>query len=563
MMSRITLFALFVALTAVQFGCKSGDQAAAITTGSSATLPATIVTALQAEQAASQVLQTEELFYTSINLLKATASKAIDVMVNDPTLASTAVVACGDYGDYKYTGSVNSAGTYSLTLTFELCREDGFQFDGELAVSGTQTNLNAIMGSSSKNFRIVDFSDTAYSAITGSIATTLQFSMTGTRTSTQENYDISPSGSISAFDYVMLGDFRIIFDSAPAKYSMSIDPTTHNRTTNVTMNGDIAESWGSGYMRLSLTGFTISKVETFLSNGPPVRYSASDTTVSGSASYLFSPTTYGLGGVITTSTSAPIHQNYATGYANSGQLTVSGTGSAVVQFSATGDVSVTVSAGTPVNFSSPGDYYLEKLVNFYGFEQTPPKYMGIIGSVSATAASGSTWPSTMTVTALSSGPDLACYTDVHVNYYSPADYPTKTITWYVDYHVSGCTSPSSIPFKQATDVNGDGICDAGLDINAAATDNTSGALEHFTATDLPTGYYIISINNWSCATTVTNTASLVVGDYLFGTYSCSYTASDGDGTDPGAWCRIADLRRNADGSADVLTPDATMNPWHN
>jgi hypothetical protein len=87
-------------------------------------------------------------------------------------------------------------------------------------------------------------------------------------------------------------------------------------------------------------------------------------------------------------------------------------------------------------------------------------------------------------------------------------------------------------------------------------------VEHFLAAKLPVGYYILSINNYSCATNVTNDATVLVGDYLFGPYACAYGDSDGDGSSPGAWCRIIDMRVNASGSIDVLAPNATLTPWH-
>jgi len=190
--------------------------------------------------------------------------------------------------------------------------------------------------------------------------------------------------------------------------------------------------------------------------------------------------------------------------------------------------------------------------------------MGAGGVAASAKASGSSWNATMTVTALSSGSNLSCYTDVHVNYYDLA--APATIAWYVDWHidlVNNCSRPAGIPFQEARDVNGNSVCDAGLDINGADVDLSSGGVEHFTATDLPQGYYVVSINNWSCGTDISNQASIIIGDYLFGTYNCTYSTSDGDGTNPGAWCRLADIQVNADGSANVLTPNSAYTPWHN
>ena len=176
---------------------------------------------------------------------------------------------------------------------------------------------------------------------------------------------------------------------------------------------------------------------------------------------------------------------------------VSGTGSATATFNPGGDIDVVVAGGTPVSFNR--EYFLNNMVNFFGMEQTLPQYMGSTGVAPTSTAAGSKWPATMTVTALSTGPNLGCYTDVHVNYYNPTDMLVPTITTYVDYHVNeSCTSPAGIPFQQMIDIDKNGTCDFGLDIAAAQQDVTSGGVEHFTATTVPEGYYVISINNYSC-----------------------------------------------------------------
>jgi hypothetical protein len=39
-------------------------------------------------------------------------------------------------------------------------------------------------------------------------------------------------------------------------------------------------------------------------------------------------------------------------------------------------------------------------------------------------------------------------------------------------------------------------------------------------------------------------------------------ASDGDGSNQDAWCRLADIRVNADGSVNVQAPNPAFDPWH-
>jgi hypothetical protein len=388
--------------------------------------------------------------------------------------------------------------------------------------------------------------------------------MAGSSSGSSESYTIKPSGSMTAFDYIMLGEFTVGLTGLTVNYSSSTDVVTKDKTTSLIANGKGRENWAGGSLALTFTNFFVSKLEYFSSVGPPVVYSGSDTTISGTVAFDFSPNTYGNEGIVSVTTpTTALHHNYSTGKTSQGSIMVSGTGSATAQFNAGGDIAVTAPGDTALNFAS--EYFLNNLVNIYGIEKALPEFKGASGAIPSAAATGSTWPATMTVTALSSGPDLNCYTDVHVVYYNPTDLLVPQITWYVDWSiglVNTCSPPPGIPFEEARDIGGTSSCDVGLDINGSDFDITSGGVEHFTATALPEGYYIVSIDNYSCAVGTTNMASIIIGDYLFGSYNCSYTTSDTDGSSPGAWCRLADVRVNADGSVDVLTPSASYNPWH-
>jgi hypothetical protein len=443
---------------------------------------------------------------------------------------------------------------------------DGYQYDGTYTLTGTPASMNITLGSTSSAFRVVQFSANNYSAIIGTLSMPgMRYSMAGSSSGSSESYTIKPTGVITAFDYIMLGEFTVGLTGLTVDYSSSIDAVTRNRTTSLIVNGKGRESWTSGSLALTFTNFFVSKLEYFSSAGPPTVYSGSDTTMSGTVAFDFGPDTYGNEGIVsvTTSTTAALHHNYATGKTTQGSITVSGTGSAAAQFNAGGDIAVTAPGDAAMNFAS--EYFLNNLVNIYGIEKALPEFRGASGTIPSAVATGSTWPATMTVTALSSGPDLNCYTDVHVLYYNPTDLLVPQITWYVDWAiglVNSCSPPPGIPFEEARDIGGNSTCDVGLDINGSAFDITSGGVEHFTATALPQGYYIVSIDNYSCDSSTTNLASIIIGDYLFGSYNCSYTDADVDGSSPGAWCRLADVRVNADGSVDVLSPNALYNPWH-
>jgi hypothetical protein len=152
--------------------------------------------------------------------------------------------------------------------------------------------------------------------------------------------------------------------------------------------------------------------------------------------------------------------------------------------------------------------------------------------------------------------------DLHLNYYDTTNpEPTTPIKWYVDYHICiACTNPPDITYSDALDVDGDGICDIGLD-----WDDVEGyGPEHIVATKLPAGYYVISVNSYSLDRDPYAKISVTVkiGDSLFGPYVHTFTTEDYERQNPDAWFRVVDIRVNTDGTIEVLSPNESLKPWH-
>lgn len=513
--------------------------------------PAEISSSTQGAQAASAVFQARDLVFTSTELFKNLGEFGLGVMASDPSLAGVDTdVPCADYGNYKYTGTYNNVtNTYDLTFTFSLCREDDFQYDGTYHLTGTPADINVSLGEASAEFRIFNFSNDYATLIANMEATSMAFSMSGSGTSTDASYIITSNGAITAFDYFLLGQYTMNFNKMIADYSLSTD-ASGNRTTSVTANGIFSETWTSTALLITFSNFRVDKVKLY--DAVSLGFYAEDASINGAATFDYRPDAFSLEGILNVVTAVPIHYDYSAGHAVQGTIVINN--DTTVQYNGGSDVDVTAAADAAVSYVK--EYDLMKLGNFYALEQEIPPLIGKTGSALG---------STMTISALSMGGNLNCYTDVHVNYYSsPNPAITDVLGWNIDWHSDvSCTSPSGIPFEEAIDVNGDNICDVGLDINGADQDITSGGVEHFTAATLPSGYYVLSINNYSCGLDTTNFASIVIGDYLFGTYGCTYTDSDGEtGEIPGAWCRLADVRVNEGGTIDVLSPNLSFNPWH-
>lgn len=482
-------------------------------------------------------------------MMKAAVEKAHMAAQAGPK--ATTSTACTDGG--SYTGGVASSTNY--TVTFTNCKEGGNMYDGKVTMA-----LGAATGSSvpitmtfagkttTTKFTITSFSGT-YDVAVLKMEMNLKIVNTYTpgATSTAYTYAMVADGTMNLTDYSTTNTYAFTFTSFGNTVVVS-----SGTAFSTTISGKFAESWTDAGVSSSVTmTYTSFKVD--------MTDDLTNTTLSpsGTVSIVYTPSTKCSVTSVTVATVTPIKYVNATGKTIAGKITLNSTTS--VTFNADG--TVTVSDGTN-STSYASSYDMGKECPF----AVPNADTAAPPAATSTTTTGVTATS-MTVTSVSkaaTGGSLACYTDLHVNYYNVVA-PTATTagTWYVDWHSGlGCTNPTTFTFEEAKDIDSDGTCDVGLDINGAAMDDTSGGLEHFTALKLPAGYYVISMNNYSCATGTTNDVTIQLGSNVYGPYAASYTASSADGTTLGAWARVRDVRVNASGTVDVLSPDTNLSPWH-
>lgn len=540
----------FLVLNNCQGDNRSGlitSSTATTTTGATQLTPAVITTSAAGATAASTVLQSKELVVTSTNIFKDLGFIAQSQMVSAVT--DTGTGACADYGTYDYSNIYNNTtGKYALSFTFKLCRQNGFQYDGTYVASGKPDLFTGRMS----GLKILNFHNNYTTLIGSLVGVSLSYVMQGSGIASSATYTFTANGGLQAFDYYSLGQHSMTFSKLETKYNVNTDNATNIQTTSLIANGMYSVKWTTKTAKLTYSDFKVD-IQKQLSND------IEDVSMAGRVAVDYTPDS-DFEGVFDVSTVTPI-RSVATSFppkTNQGAFSINN--AATAQYGASDTIDVTAASDTALNYTK--EFILMKRSDFYALEQQLPIVVGQSGQASGNI---------MSISALSTGvtpTDLNCYTDVHVNYYTQASPTTSdSILWYVDWHqsLSTCKAQPNVPFQQGTSSTGVATdpCDVGLDINGAATDITSGGVEHFLAANLPTGYYVLSINNWSCANTVTNVATVLVGDYLFGPYHCSYTSSDGEkGHDSGAWCRLADIRVNSAGTIDVLSPDTLLNPWH-
>lgn len=553
MRERYTIMASLLALSFLVLNNCQGNSSSGLitpsttTSGVSQVTPAVITTSGDGAAATSTVLQAKELVVTSTNIFKDLGFIAQSQMVSAAT--STGTGTCVDYGTYDYSNIYTStSGKYTLSLTFNLCRQNGFQYDGAYAASGKPELFTGRL----YGLKILNFHNNYTTLIGSLVGVSLSYVMQGAGIASNATYTFTANGGLQAFDYYSLGQNTMNFSKLETKYNVNTDNATNIQTSSLTANGMYSVKGTTNTATLTYSDFKVD-IQKQLSND------IEDVSMAGRVAVDYTPNS-DFEGVFDVATTTPIRTVEVPFPPETTQGAFTINNAATAQYGASDTIEVSAAGDTALNYAK--EFMLMKQSDFYAMEQQLPNVAGQSGQASGNI---------MSISALSTGvtpTDLNCYTDVHVNYYTQTS-PTSsdTILWYVDYHqsLSTCTANPNIPFQQGTSSTGvaGAPCDVGLDINGAAPDITSGGVEHFLAANLPTGYYVLSINNYSCATTVTNVATVLVGDYFFGPYNCSYTSADGEsGHDPGAWCRLTDIRVNSDGTIDVLSPDVLLNPWH-
>ena len=102
--------------------------------------PTAITSSADGAEAAALVLQSRELVVTGTTLFKNLGFIAKTYMVSAATVTGSG--SCKDYGTYDYNSLYNTgSGKYNVVITFSLCREEGFQYDGNYAAYGKADEL--------------------------------------------------------------------------------------------------------------------------------------------------------------------------------------------------------------------------------------------------------------------------------------------------------------------------------------------------------------------------------------------------------------------------------------
>lgn len=520
-------------------------------------------------------------------------AKAAATIHNAPTTILGTPVACNDGGtvtsDFTYDPADSS---FSLNMTYNDCLEYGERLNGPMKISGVYSatgneTFTITMGDGnltieSTDFKAEQFMDTTYTTLYAYYLADMSVSGSGEESTGNYSFTMTANGKEKYSDYTEV--YNMTFSNLKFVSTFVAPATTTGAFSGTdTVNGGFTESWtgtsGTESVSTTFTSFVIAW-------SVPAGAAYYEFSADGTVATDFTPDAYcGIEGtwVIDTTTPIQIDNN---GVPLQGVMVINS--NTTIKFDdpdGSGKVTVTVTGGTPTTYNSINE--LEATCKMADFEADTTASTTVTSTTQNQTVTGT--PSSMVITAKSTFPtssasSLDCYTDLHVNFYKAASYttaPTSTTagTWYVDWHIgligvdatTGkndssklCTSPTdgSVNYWEALDLNGDGVCDVGLDIEGGMTDDTDNGIEHFIAKTLPAGYYVVSVNNYSCATDVQSAVSIQVGNSLFEGYNGTYSLVSAEGATDGAWYRVTDIRVNDDGTVNLLAPDANLKPWH-
>lgn len=489
-------------------------------------------------------------------VLKAVAALHKAKAMGATNIISSTTITCEDGGTINFSGSVDDvAMRYELNLIASSCRESGSTLNGAMVISGSNSSSGAFtvtekLGTSaSDKLSILEFSDNNYSVLVSKMETLITLSMNGTvnaTTGAMTSVTMGANGTMSILDYFSQGTYDMTFTNFSIVLSDTV-ATSGIETAEFTVSGGFSETWTDTSvtpnvaMGVSMT-FSSFKISDEYATATAAAYKES---ITGGFSIDFTPDDC-LEGAYTFSTVTPINYN-ASGMTTAGEIIINTV--VDVTFLADGTITVTMN-GTSVY--SGDEYGLAAVCDFQTLDEPAPTTSG---------SNGSTTGDTMTITLSWDGPGgvSASDMDLHMNYYATASPIASTVgTSYVDYH--GDTASCTNGGYSGMDLAGDGTCEIALDF-----DDVDGyGPEHITASSLPAGYYVVSVNSYSLHGDASSDAnvSIQIGSSVFGPYTYTFTTSDSEGTTSSAWFAVADIVVASTGNVTVQAHNTSLPLWH-
>ena len=527
--------------------------------------------ALQLSPAMEKLITTTGKLPTLTSVGKAASSikRALASRAGTIRAAAGGTINCVDAGTAVYTINSASAGSFNVTITFTGCRENDTQIDGQYiftgttgtsGTTGTTATLDITLGSANTPFTIEDFSTGYGSVISRATSTALSLGINIAESASSLTYTMNASGAMTLYDEFTGNNYTITFSNGfNDVYALLSAGTGSTSSFSITANGSYAESWTTSGVTTSVSSMFSNLALTLTFNSTSEALS-----INGQYTITFTPASC-LNGTFSFVTNTPVQVSVATGLTDQGSITINGV--TTITFNANGTITVTT-AGVSQTYNSV--YALDQECPIATLDEPAPLSSGSTGTTTV-PTSGTAMTITLTWNETGNTAVSNDDMDLHLNYYNVTA-PTGSTqpTWHVDWDLSSgtsttvianlCTAPAGVTsYRSALDLTGAGNCDVLLD-----QDNVVGfGPEHIIATMLPAGYYVVSINNYSFHgdTSEDVKVTIEIGNSLFGPFTSTMTAADGEGSDPASWFGAADIVVSSSGVATVRAHNPSLLPW--
>jgi hypothetical protein len=435
--------------------------------------------------------------------------------------------SCADGGSVSYDVTVQDSGAFSLSMTYQACRENDEQLNGVTTATGTfaQTGGYTFSVTAGDGDGMVEESEdfTAWLFTPGYVDLYAKYTAAVTlsgsggcadQACSTFNTTLTASGQEVYSDFI--DEFTVTYNqlSVVASDTASAD----GYTGSFTINGGVSESWtdGSDALAVALTFANLTLSST-------VTASYYEETADGAVTVNFTPDAYCFEGTFTIDTQVPVRYSFDAGHTTAGQVVING--NVTVVYNADGSVTITVTGQPGASYDSVDEF--EAVCEMMDKEPSDST-VDTVNPGDNTTATGSTLLATLSWTGGETS-DM----DLHLMHYAETA-PTYSST--ADWHV------------YFSDMEDGGY--AVLDI-----DDTEGyGPEHITMATLPTGYYMLYVDPWSLDSdpSATVTVTLRIGSDTFQFLAHEFLPSDD------ADYRVCDLMVESGGAVTILAPDESL-----
>lgn len=509
-------------------------------------------------------------------------AKALASAKKTPVAIPSTTESCTDGGTVAISGSVDDVTfAYTMTMTFTNCRDMDTESSGTITNSGT---FSATTGGDTFTMKLGD----ADGVIEATDFKVREFTNNYTNLFAAYTADMIMSGSgdptldaqsnVTGYTFTFTGNGKEEFTDFIDTYSLVFtnlifSSTSTGLLTTVasgsdTINGSFKESWTAGTTANSVAltfgdADTTAEVTTNTNPDFTIAWETDWATyykfsVDGQVAtdYTTPSDADCLDGTFLIDTTTPINESLSTGLTTAGQMTINT--NTTVTFNSNGTVTVTVSGQTPVSYTSQAA--LEAVCPIEDMEQdTSSEQTFDNTATTTTTTSGTTLLATLSWTGTGC-PTTGCTSDMdlHLAHYVSAPTSTSAATDWEIYFSND--DPSTVlpnddtSTPTITNTAGDTI--GGYEGNLDYDDTDGYGPEHITVESLPTGYYVLYVDDYSMDsdTTATVTVSLNIGGnlYTFPTHAFTSTATTS--------YRVVDIQVDSAGTVTLLTPDTTNFP---